>query len=412
LLTLSNLHLMETPIIKISNISKRYQIGAKRDKYLTMRDTLVKIFRNPLSLWEKKDDFWALKGINLDIARGEAVGIIGANGAGKSTLLKLLSRITPPTEGEITIQGRVSSLLEVGTGFNSELSGRENIYLNGAILGMSKKEIEAKMESIIEFAGVEKFIDTPIKYYSSGMSVRLAFSVAAHLEPDILIVDEVLAVGDADFQKKCLGKMDEVVKKSGRTILFVSHNMEAVQSLCSRAVFLKNGQIAAIGTPQEMVEKYLGESKNSLSREWSKQDAPRNCRIAIKSCRLEGEDKQPVFAIGTATSFMITAEYENFTEDAMLNFQVHLYTEDNTWAFVTASEIKKYGPGPVKVACHIPGNLLNNRIYKASIQVRSNNSALLHVPDALIFDVQESESGNLAKKFLGAVRPKLKWDLS
>jgi lipopolysaccharide transport system ATP-binding protein len=402
---------MDFPIIEISNISKKYQIGAKRDKYLTLRDTLVKFVKKPFSFFEKKDDFWALKNINLNISQGEAVGIIGPNGAGKSTLLKLLSRITPPTEGEIKIHGRVSSLLEVGTGFNSELSGRENIYLNGAILGMSKKEIEAKMESIIEFADVEKFIDTPIKYYSSGMSMRLAFSVAAHLEPDILIVDEVLAVGDADFQKKCLGKMDEVVKKSGRTIIFVSHNMEAIQSLCGRVAFLKNGQIEAIGESKKMVEKYLGESKNSFSRAWSKQDAPRNERIAIKNCQIEGEDGQPIFTIGTATPFVIAAEFENFTEDAMLNFQIHLHTEDNTWAFTAASEIKKYGPGPVKAACHIPGDLLNNRIYKATIQVRSNNSALLHVPDALIFDVNESESGNLAKKFSGALRPKLKWDL-
>jgi lipopolysaccharide transport system ATP-binding protein len=268
------------------------------------------------------------------------------------------------------------------------------------------------MESIIEFAGVEKFIDTPIKYYSSGMSVRLAFSVAAHLEPDILIVDEVLAVGDAEFQKKCLGKMDEVVKKSGRTILFVSHNMEAVQSLCSRAIFLKNGEIAATGTPQEMIEKYLGESKNSYSRVWAdEKSAPHNKQISLKNCQIQSQNGQPLYLVGTATAFSVAAEFFNYIDGAVLNFHIRMLTEDNTCAFISSSEIKKYGRGSIKIACYIPGNLLNNRTYKVTLTARENNSPLLEAPDALIFEIHESENRDLAKKLPGALRPKLEWTL-
>lgn len=206
---------------------------------------------------ETKEEFWALKNINLDVKKGEVIGIIGRNGAGKSTLLKILTGITPPTEGEIKIKGKVVSLLEVGTGFHPELTGRENIFLNGAILGMTKRQIEKNFDKIVAFSGIERFIDTPVKRYSSGMYVRLAFSVAAHLEPDILLVDEVLAVGDADFQKKCLGKMDEVTKTQGRTILFVSHNMDAVSRLCKTTVLLEQGKISAIGDTDKIIELYL-----------------------------------------------------------------------------------------------------------------------------------------------------------
>jgi lipopolysaccharide transport system ATP-binding protein len=203
-----------------------------------------------------KEEFWALKNVNFTINQGEIVGIIGHNGAGKSTLLKILSQITPPTEGEITLNGRVGSLLEVGTGFHPELTGRENIFLNGAILGMSRKEIAEKFDKIVEFSGVDKFLDTPVKYYSSGMYVRLAFSVAAHLEPDILIVDEVLAVGDTEFQKKCLGKMDEITQKDGRTVLFVSHNLTAIKQLCKRCILLEKGQVIMDGPTADVVGKY------------------------------------------------------------------------------------------------------------------------------------------------------------
>lgn len=259
-------------IIEIKNISKKYNINRHQGGYIALRDILTNIFRHPLNFIHKKakeitgrdqkEDFWALRDVNLEISKGEVIGIIGSNGAGKSTLLKILSQITPPTTGEIIIRGKVGSLLEVGTGFHPELSGRENIMLNGAILGMSRREITKKFDAIVEFAGIDKFIDTPVKYYSSGMYVRLAFSVAAHMEPDILIVDEVLAVGDAEFQKKCLGKMEEVTKKDGRTIIFVSHNMAAIKKLCNRCILLQNGRVIKNGPTQEVLNFYLNDKQN------------------------------------------------------------------------------------------------------------------------------------------------------
>ncbi|MEK7520328.1 MAG: ABC transporter ATP-binding protein [Patescibacteria group bacterium] len=263
------------PIIEIKSLGKKYLISHREGGYVALRDVLTNIAKSPL--WfakqkakqmmgtETKEDFWALKDINFTVQQGEVVGIIGANGAGKSTLLKILSKITPPTEGEIVLRGRVASLLEVGTGFHPELTGRENIFLNGAILGMSKKEIAGKFDDIVAFSGVEKFLDTPVKRFSSGMYVRLAFSVAAHMDPDILVVDEVLAVGDAEFQKKCLGKMDEVTKTKGRTVLFVSHNMSAIQALCKRVVLLEAGKIKAIGNTNEVIGIYL--KNNPLTHE-------------------------------------------------------------------------------------------------------------------------------------------------
>jgi lipopolysaccharide transport system ATP-binding protein len=255
------------PIIEVKNLSKRYDIMHQRGRYVTLRDVLTNVFKSPFSFLkskakkaiglEKKEEFWALKDVSFNVMPGEVIGIIGANGAGKSTLLKILTGITPPTEGEAIMRGRVSSLLEVGTGFHPELTGRENIFLNGAILGMTRKEIAQRFDEIVEFSGVEKFLDTPVKHYSSGMQVRLAFSVAAHMEPDILIVDEVLAVGDAEFQKKCMGKMEEVTTKDGRTILFVSHNMAAIQQLCHRSILLEGGKVKTIGPTKEVTDVYL-----------------------------------------------------------------------------------------------------------------------------------------------------------
>ena len=254
-------------VISIKNISKKYRIAHRSARYTALRDNITYALLSPFQTIknqmkkilarETKEEFWALKNINLDVKKGEVIGIIGRNGAGKSTLLKILTGITPPTEGEIKIKGKVVSLLEVGTGFHPELTGRENIFLNGAILGMTKRQIEKNFDKIVAFSGIERFIDTPVKRYSSGMYVRLAFSVAAHLEPDILLVDEVLAVGDADFQKKCLGKMDEVTKTQGRTILFVSHNMDAVSRLCKTTVLLEQGKISAIGDTDKIIELYL-----------------------------------------------------------------------------------------------------------------------------------------------------------
>lgn len=273
-------------IIEVNNLSKKYRISHKKDgsHYFTFREDIIKNLKKPFD-WitgskEGKEDVWALKNVSFEVERGEILGIIGPNGAGKSTLLKILTRITPPSEGKAIIRGRVGSLLEVGIGFHPELTGRENIYLNGAILGMKKKEIDKKFNDIVDFAGIEKFLDTPVKRYSSGMYIRLAFSVAIHMELEILLVDEVLAVGDAEFQKKCLGKMDEITKKSGRTILFVSHNMAAVQSLCQRSILLRDGKIEKIGPTQEVVREYMKEIESSKQTEWKGDSGDNNVRIS------------------------------------------------------------------------------------------------------------------------------------
>jgi lipopolysaccharide transport system ATP-binding protein len=261
---------MSDTVICVENLGKKYIIGhQKQERYTSLRDVItdkVKSFGQVFSRQDKREDptheeFWALKDVSFEIKQGDRVGIIGRNGAGKSTLLKILSRITEPTEGRISINGRVATLLEVGTGFHPELTGRENVYLNGAILGMNRVEIKRKFDEIVAFAEVEKFLDTPVKRYSSGMYVRLAFAVAAHLEPEILIVDEVLAVGDAQFQKKCLGKMEDVSQQQGRTVFFVSHNMSAIQSLCNQIIYLKSGEIKSLGEVDENIRLYLSEYK-------------------------------------------------------------------------------------------------------------------------------------------------------
>jgi len=270
---------MSDVVVRAEGLSKKYVIWheRERERYVALRDVLMRSVANSwrktvdltrgrsAAADKKAEEFWALKDLNFEVNRGEVLGVIGRNGAGKSTLLKILSRITEPTEGRVTIKGRVASLLEIGTGFHPELTGRENIYLNGAILGMSRAEIKRKFDEIVDFAGVEKFLDTPVKRYSSGMYVRLAFAVAAHLEPEILLVDEVLAVGDAEFQKKCLGKMGEVAQE-GRTVFFVSHNLVAIGRLCQRAILLSSGTIMSDGDVATVVNKYLAESKYSTER--------------------------------------------------------------------------------------------------------------------------------------------------
>ena len=333
------------PIIKVNNISKKYNIVHQKNgsSYITLRDVLTNFAKHPFksakNLMKQKlgigiEEFWALKDINFSVEKGEVLGIIGPNGAGKSTLLKILSQITPPTTGEIKIKGRIGSLLEVGTGFNPELTGRENVYLNGAILGMTKNEIEKKFDKIVEFSGVEKFIDTPVKRYSSGMKVRLGFAVAAHLEPDILLVDEVLAVGDAEFQKKCLGKMDEVTKTAGRTILFVSHNMAAIQNLCKRCVLLDRGKIKMIGGAKEVIEKYLsafsvGASKKNLES-CNKPDQ----KIKLLSIELKnGMDNRFCVSWTRPIELILEIEVKERVEQAC--FVVWITTVENVLVFST-----------------------------------------------------------------------------
>ena len=281
--------------VRVEGLGKEYRLGAQRERYSTLRDQFHKLASAPLKALfgrggcpAQDELFWALKDVSFEVPRGEVVGIIGRNGAGKSTLLKILSRITEPTEGEVDISGRVGSLLEVGTGFHPELTGRENVYLNGAILGMRRAEIVRKFDEIVAFAEVEKFIDTPVKHYSSGMYMRLAFAVAAHLEPEILIVDEVLAVGDAEFQKRCLGKMSDVAK-GGRTVLFVSHNMGAIQTLCTRVCLLRQGRLMFDGPADQALAVYAGGERENQAGRWCRSAGAGPLSFTEISARLEGD---------------------------------------------------------------------------------------------------------------------------
>src|SRR3712207_2669352 len=280
------------PVVRIENVGKRYRLGGLHPGYMTLREALGRALWAPFrrANGRERPSVWALRGVNLEVRQGELVGVIGRNGAGKSTLLKILSRVTKPTTGEVTLRGRVGSLLEVGTGFHPDLTGRENVYLNGAVLGMRKVEIDAKFDEIVAFSELERFIETPVKHYSSGMYVRLAFSVAAHLEPEILIMDEVLAVGDAAFQQKCLDKMAEV-RRAGRTVFFVSHNMPAVTRLCRRAVLLERGQVVADGEPHEVVNRYLSSGwRTGALREWNEDgDAPGGAVARLQRVRVADE---------------------------------------------------------------------------------------------------------------------------
>ncbi len=322
-------------IIEVKNLGKKYNI-AERQGYIALRDVLSNIIKSPAKWFGVKvktalgqsdhNEFWALKNINFELRKGEVLGIIGKNGAGKSTLLKILSQITPPTTGEIRLKGRVGSLLEVGTGFHPELTGRENIFLNGAILGMRKKEIEQKFDEIVEFSGVEKFLDMPVKRYSSGMYVRLAFAVAAHLEPEILIVDEVLAVGDVEFQKKCLGKMEDITKKEGRTVLFVSHNMGAIRNLCNRCILLDDGKIIKDGPTNEVISEYMAINTTTSNVVVNKkQHIKGDLSVEIKRISVKGFDNNSStsFLIGEEIFFSI--DYEVQKADRGTSFWIIFY---------------------------------------------------------------------------------------
>jgi lipopolysaccharide transport system ATP-binding protein len=306
--------LMSLPVIRVDNLGKRYHLGKShgRMSYRTLRESLAELVKAPFRNRQqtRTREFWALNDVSFEVQPGEVVGIIGRNGAGKSTLLKILSRITKPTRGRVEINGRVGSLLEVGTGFHPELTGRENIYLNGSILGMSSREIDGKFDEIVAFAEVEQFLDTPVKRYSSGMYVRLAFAVAAHLEPEILVVDEVLAVGDVQFQKKCLGKMSDV-GKAGRTVLFVSHNMAALQHLCQKAIIMEKGSIIARGEVDEMIKEYLyrQSTQSSTLNEFSNRTG--SGEVTFTSFRIEDEDGRPIQIVHTGQNITLVFGYSS-----------------------------------------------------------------------------------------------------
>lgn len=365
-------------VIKVEGLSKRYRIGKHGlYTYQTLRDTLTNAisapFRKLLNLKSKTKNseyIWALKDVSFQVKQGEIVGIIGPNGAGKTTLLKILSRITEPTQGYAEIYGRVGSLLEIGTGFHPELTGRENIFLNGAILGMRKAEIERKFDEIVAFAEIEKFLDTPVKYYSSGMYVRLAFAVAAHLEPEILFVDEVLAVGDAAFQKKCLGKMGDVAKE-GRTVLFVSHNMAAINRLCHWGMWLDKGQVKMIGPTESVVSAYLSDSaKAEGERRWDNlEEAPGNEKIRLRAVRVINSDGKVSSTVTSHKPFYVEIEYDVLSP--LSGARVGFFLLNSEGIVIIAPndtedencETMLRQPGRYISRCRIPGNLLNAGSY-------------------------------------------------
>jgi lipopolysaccharide transport system ATP-binding protein len=397
--------------IRVENISKKYilahQVGG-RSRYVALRDVLA---HKAKSLFQKnradasREEFWALKDVSFDIKQGEAVGIIGRNGAGKSTLLKILSRITKPTKGRIEIEGRVASLLEVGTGFHPELTGRENIFLNGAILGMHRAEIKKKFDEIVAFAEVEKFLDTPVKRFSSGMYVRLAFAVAAHLEPEILIVDEVLAVGDVEFQKKCLGKMENVTGKEGRTVLFVSHNMDFISKLCTRAVLLNKGEIETIGAVDEVTHTYLNRGGN-VAATFTAENPQRSLRsVSLDEAALRQE--KLVIKIG----YLFSDKVVNPT------FGVVIYNENggpifgsNTLYHPPANPIKNQS-GEVTVSFgQLP--LWPGRYY-ISVWLSDNWSPIDHQENAVNFDFVSASTPLNAPpvKYIGPVHLQANWTI-
>lgn len=362
-----------------------------------------------------KDHIWALKDINFEVKRGEALGIIGSNGSGKSTLLKIVSRIVRPTTGVVRGKGKVSSLLEVGTGFHQELTGRENIFVSGYVLGMSKEEIRSKFDEIVDFSGIENFIDTPVKRYSSGMYVRLAFAVAAHLEPDILIVDEVLAVGDADFQKKCLGKMREVTHSEGRTILFVSHSMQAINKLCDKALWLHKGKMQEIGDVSAVVDKYVsGTQQLKLKQEWATpEEAPGNDLVRFRSVELIPQLLSPEAPLDIRTPLTVRFQFWNMTDDVVLNTGLHLFTYGDECIFDVPSPAMRCEKGLVEGECSIPGNFLNDGSYYLSIiVVRDTSVEVFYLEECLSFEVEDYRADfQWFGKWWGAVRPKFPFRL-
>jgi lipopolysaccharide transport system ATP-binding protein len=414
------------PIITIENVGKQYRVASeRRPAYATLREALVGSFSTSLKRLSGRGEiaedetFWALRGIGLDVYPGERLGIIGCNGAGKSTLLKILSRITEPTEGRVRLYGRVGSLLEVGTGFHGELTGRENIYLNGAILGMKHAEIARNFDEIVAFAEIDRFLNIPVKRYSSGMYMRLAFAVAAHLQPEILIVDEVLAVGDASFQRKCLGKMSQV-SRDGRTVIFVSHNMTAVQNLCSRVVWLAGGRIVGEGEPGRIINDYLRTTLTTMSQHtWSDPAAaPGNEKLRIRRVAVLPADGSLQDHLTVRTPLRVDFEYWNFVPGARLSLRVVVRTEEGYPIFSTSSSRdpewrgKPFPAGLFRSSFEIPGDLLNDGIHRVELKIRRNEKEIVYQhDDLLVFDLIDAVEEGTAwfGKWVGAVRPSLHW---
>jgi lipopolysaccharide transport system ATP-binding protein len=419
---------MEPVVVSVEGVSKRYRIGRLPAGYDSLREVLARSVAARLRRLRRggagDDDttLWALKDVSFEVRRGEILGIVGRNGAGKSTLLKILSRITRPTTGQVEIYGRVGSLLEVGTGFHPDLTGRENVYLNGAVLGMRKVEIDAKFDEIVAFSELERFIETPVKHYSSGMYVRLAFSVAAHLEPEILIMDEVLAVGDMAFQQKCLDKMNDI-RQQGRTIFFVSHNLPAITRLCKRAVLIERGRLVADGQPQVVVNRYLSTSWGAgAERVWD-DDAPGNAVARLRRVRVAGAEGETAAAVDVRTESRIEVTYDVLEEGHALVPVVELYNEEGTKVFSThdtgAEWRRRPRPrGRYTSAVRFPGNLLAEGTLIAHVSIMSHfPSTILHAraANAVAFQVLDepggvSARGDYAGPMPGVVRPLLEWE--
>lgn len=416
---------MSHPAIEVNQISKKYRYGTFG--YTTLREAMGEWWMkfSGKKSFRSDEEFWALKEVSFSVPKGQVLGVIGRNGAGKSTLLKILSQITLPTKGSARVRGKVASLLEVGTGFQPELSGRENIYLNGAILGLKKKEIDKKFDEIVSFAELEKFVDTPVKHYSSGMYVRLAFSIAAYLEPDILLLDEVLAVGDSSFQKKCLGKMGDVAKL-GRTVLFVSHNLASVATLCDRAIVLHEGALIKDASPKEAIDHYLSTIRGQATFvEWTDPTkAPGDDLVRLGSVKIFQDNLlQPVSDVDISKETLVEIGYWNFKSDALLFCSIWLRDQMGNIVLssgchhsVSLTKDDWYNkPRPVgfyKTICRIPANFLNQGFYSIAAIVGKNIHETIVLQDyAVTFEVHDS--GEMRKEFLGqwwgSVRPKLAW---
>ena len=411
--------------IRAEGLSKQYQIGQLRPAYGTLRDSIVQSVRRLRTghVHEPREKIWALKDVSFEARTGEVLGVIGANGAGKSTLLKILSRITAPTEGRAEIRGRVGSLLEVGTGFHPELTGRENIYLNGSILGMRRAEINREFDNIVEFSGVEKFIDTPVKRYSSGMYVRLAFSVAAHFEPEVMIVDEVLAVGDAEFQRRSIGRM-ESLGESGRTIIFVSHNLRGILQLCDRVILLENGRVAADGTAADVVARYEEQARGvGYELVWDDSaKAPSNEFVRLESVRVVDDDGVPSGAVDVRRPVGIQVTFNVLRPGRAIVPKIKLWDQQSVLSFNAMDVSPRWhepsAAGRYVTTAWIPANLLNEERYVVDVEV-----IRLEIPkpepqatayEAVAFHVYDPGEGDSARglfagQWRGAVRPLLEW---
>ena len=402
-------------IISVRGLGKQYQIGAQQAAYQTLRESIMRALAGNIRRRSARGSrtFWALRDVNVEVAPGEVVGIIGRNGAGKSTLLKVLSRITEPTEGEVDLYGRVGCLLEVGTGFHSELTGRDNIFLSGAVLGMRREEINRKFDDIVAFAEVATFLDTPVKHYSSGMLMRLAFSVAAHLDPDILIIDEVLAVGDAPFQQKCLGKMGDAARE-GRTILFVSHNMAAVRSLCHRVLLLEAGGIAMDGDVDACIERYLAHVTEPGANETdlSVIHRPAGVLLRFERMTLSALHNQAVVAAGRRIDLQLEVRIEEPVNDLELSVAIDTGGGVRVCecpSSLTIGRIARLDPGVYRLGCQIDPNVLNPGPYVVAVAARAGRRLLDEVPRAMAFEVVWTRDSNGREDLEGLVRVNSAW---